>query len=223
MFSITECSTSAPVCNGTSPGNLTGEGVLNAAPVCQDVSASVSAGSTGGFNLSCTDTDTITIIYSVLSAPQHGTGTFTPGTGAVTYVPDAGYIGPDGFTYQADDGAYPPSNAATANILVTSPHPPQPHPGPTPTPTPTERFQLNLSKVGHGRIVSDPAGVNCGNDCTGDFDEGAQVTLTAKARAGWEFMRWRYRCRGQGKVCTIEMMSNRRAMAVFVRPPIVRV
>jgi hypothetical protein len=80
---------------------------------------------------------------------------------------------------------------------------------------------VNLSKVGKGRITSDPAGINCGSDCTGDFAEGSHVTLTAKARAEWEFKRWRYRCKGQGEVCTIEVTSNFRAMAVFVRPPIV--
>jgi len=113
--------------------------------------------------------------------------------------------------------AYPASNVATANIQVT-PHPTGPDP--TPTPTPIERFSLNLSKVGHGRIVSDPAGINCGSDCAEMFDEGSQVTLTAKARAGWEFKRWRYRCRGQGKVCTIEVTSNFRAVAIFKAVPV---
>jgi hypothetical protein len=79
-----------------------------------------------------------------------------------------------------------------------------------------------MSKVGQGRVTSDPAGINCGNTCTGDFAEGSQLTLTAKAHAGWEFMQWRYRCKGQGQVCTIDVTSNFRAMAVFARPPIVR-
>ena len=69
--------------------------------------------------------------------------------------------------------------------------------------------------------MSDPAGINCGATARETFDEGSEVTLTAKARTGWEFKRWRYRCKGQGKVCTIEVSSNFRAMAVFVRPPIV--
>jgi hypothetical protein len=201
----------------SSIGGIVGEGVVNAAPVCQDVSASVRTGSAVDLNLDCTDTDPIT--YAVITPPQHGSATLTPATGAVNYTPDAGYTGPDSFTYQADDGlAFPASNVATANMNV---RPKADHP--SPSPTPTERFSLNLSKVGKGKIVSDPAGIDCGSDCTGDFAEGSHVTLTAKARAGWEFKRWRYRCKGQGEICTIEVTSNFRAMAVFVRPPIVGV
>ena len=201
-----------------SPGGaIFGAAVANAAPVCQDISNNVVPNTPADLTLPCTDTDPIT--YAVITPPQHGTATLTPATGAVNYVPNAGYTGPDSFTYQADDSiAYPASNVATANITV---RPRAEHPSPAPSPTPT--FVLNLSKAVGGRVTSDPAGINCGNDCTGDFAEGTQVTLTAKARAGWEFKRWRYRCKGQGKVCTIEVTSNFRAMAVFVRPPIVGV
>ena len=82
------------------------------------------------------------------------------------------------------------------------------------------QFSLNLSKVGKGKIVSDPAGINCGATARETFDEGSEVTLTAKARTGWEFKRWRYRCKGQGKVCTIDVTSNFRAVAVFTAAPI---
>jgi hypothetical protein len=213
LFSVSECLfVNGGGCNAVQ-SSWTIEGVANVAPACQDVSASVRAGSAVDLNLDCTDTDPIT--YAVITPPQHGSATLTPATGAVNYVPDTGYTGPDSFTYQADDGlAYPASNVATTNIDVL----PRPD---RPSPTPTERFVLNLSRVGKGWITSDPAGINCGKDCTGDFAEGSHVTLTAKARAGWEFKRWRYRCKGQGKVCTIDVTSNFRAVAVFVRPPIV--
>jgi len=215
VSSTTFVSSEVPTGGGaasTSNLSITGEGVLNAAPVCQNVSTSTVKNRAADLDLSCTDADPIT--YAVVTPPQHGSLTLTPGTGAVNYVPDFGYTGPDSFTYQADDGIYPASNVSTANITV------QPRDD-QPSPTPVERFSLNLSKVGKGKIVSDPVGINCGNDCTEDFAEGSEVTLTAKARAGWEFKRWRYRCKGQGKVCTIEVSSNFRAMAVFVRPPIV--
>jgi len=219
-LTIQQCTTTGGgVCGApwsTDTVSFTGEGVANAAPVCQDVSASVRTGSAVDLNLDCTDTDTDPITYAVITPPQHGSLALGIG-GDLNYVPYAGYTGPDSFTYQADDGiAYPASNVATASITV---RPRTAHP--SPSPTPTERFVVNMSKVGKGRIVSDPVGINCGIDCTGEFDEGSQVTLTAKARAGWEFMRWRYRCKGQGKVCTIEVTSNFRAMAVFVRPPVV--
>ena len=65
--------------------------------------------------------------------------------------------------------------------------------------------------------MSDPAGIDCGKTCSAAFEEGSTVTLTATARAGWHLKRWRFGCKGQGVVCTLDMTSNRRARAVFVR------
>lgn len=213
--SLTECPVGGGGCSNAFD-IITAEGVANAAPVCQNVATSTVKNRATDLNLDCTDADPIT--YAVITSPQHGSVTLTPGTGAVNYVPDFGYTGPDSFTYQADDGvAYPASNVSMASITV-EPREDQP------SPTPIERFQLTLSTIGEGKIVSDPAGINCGHDCTGDFEDGSEVTLTAKARAGWEFKRWRswrYGCRGQGEVCTIEISKDRKAIAVFVRPPIV--
>ena len=78
-------------------------------------------------------------------------------------------------------------------------------------------FDLNVFKVGKGRVLSDLDGINCGQTCTATYDEGSMVTLTANPRPGWTLKRWRYGCSGSELVCTLEMSSNRRAKAVFVR------
>jgi hypothetical protein len=75
--------------------------------------------------------------------------------------------------------------------------------------------------VGKGRIVSDLEGINCGKACEATYDEGSAITLTATPKAGWMLKRWRYGCSGDELTCTLEMSSNRRAKAVFVKIPIV--
>jgi hypothetical protein len=49
---------------------------------------------------------------------EHGTLTLDL-DGSFSYVPDAGYSGPDSFTYHATDGT-DDSNVATVNVTVTS-------------------------------------------------------------------------------------------------------
>jgi hypothetical protein len=82
---------------------------------------------------------------------------------------------------------------------------------------PPGTFGLNVSKVGKGKVLSTPAAISCGQSCTGTFEQGTTITLTANPRQGWHLKRWRFGCKGQGSVCTLEMSSNRRAEAVFVK------
>jgi hypothetical protein len=84
-------------------------------------------------------------------------------------------------------------------------------------PPPATTHTLRVSKSGKGRILSDPTQINCGRECVGTYPEGAEVALTAKPRSGWVLKRWRYACSGKDLVCTVEMSSNRRAEAVFVK------
>jgi hypothetical protein len=51
--------------------------------------------------------------------PAHGTATLYV-NGALAYVPNSNYTGPDTFTYVISDGAYT-SNAATVSLTVTPP------------------------------------------------------------------------------------------------------
>ena len=49
---------------------------------------------------------------------------------------------------------------------------------------------LTVAKVGSGSVVSNPAGIDCGTDCSGEFAKDADVTLTATPADGWEFTGW---------------------------------
>ena len=50
-----------------------------------------------------------------VSGPQHGTLTFDASGRVATYTPAAGYVGPDNFTFKANDGLLD-SNVATVAI-----------------------------------------------------------------------------------------------------------
>jgi hypothetical protein len=55
-----------------------------------------------------------------------------------------------------------------------------------------DRFNLTVNTVGTGTgtVSSSPAGIDCGTDCSEDYDYNTVVTLTAIADAGSGFMGW---------------------------------
>lgn len=70
------------------------------APTCTPRSAGVNVATATPLALSCTDQASPAITYAIASNPAHGTlSGLNAATGAVTYTPDAGYAGPDSFTY----------------------------------------------------------------------------------------------------------------------------
>jgi hypothetical protein len=84
-------------------------------------------------HLACADADPgDTLTYNAASGPTHGRLT---GSGArLTYTPDAGYAGPDSFTYRARDGSAK-SPPATVSLTVAAAAPPD-APGPPTDPDP---------------------------------------------------------------------------------------
>ena len=88
----------------------------NHAPVATDGSATTPQDTAKAITLAAADSDGDALTYSVVSAPTHGT---LSGTGANrTYTPNAGYDGPDSFTFKANDGQAD-SNVATFSLTVT--------------------------------------------------------------------------------------------------------
>ncbi len=81
---------------------------------------------------------------------------------------------------------------------------------------PTTQFQLTVTKngAGTGTVTSNPAGINCGSDCSELYDENTSVTLTATPGAGSTFAGWSGGCSGTGS-CTVTMNAAKQVTATF--------
>jgi hypothetical protein len=97
---------------------------VNDAPTASDLEVDVLYQTATEIDLPADDVDGDELDFAVVAPPQHGDVTGTP-SGTVTYTPDAGYVGPDSFTFEVDDGDLT-SNVATVTIDVgsTVPGPP---------------------------------------------------------------------------------------------------
>lgn len=79
-------------------------------------------------------------------------------------------------------------------------------------------YPLTVERLGtgSGTVTSNPAGIDCGSDCSESFFEGTKVTLTATPAPGSVFDHWTGGgCTGSG-TCTTTMSTSRAAKAVFV-------
>lgn len=82
---------------------------------------------------------------------------------------------------------------------------------------------LTVTKTGDGRgtVTSSPAGISCGGDCTENYANDTQVTLTASASFGSQFAGWSGAgCSGTG-ACVVTMSAAKTVNAEFmvVAPP----
>jgi len=59
---------------------------------------------------------------------------------------------------------------------------------------------MDPNGTGSGRVTSDPAGIDCGVNCSASFDSGITVQLSAVADTGSEFIGWSGDCDGTGSV-----------------------
>ncbi|MDM8559413.1 Calx-beta domain-containing protein [Candidatus Parabeggiatoa sp. HSG14] len=55
---------------------------------------------------------------------------------------------------------------------------------------PAERYDLTVVKTDHGKITSEPLGINCGTTCTAQYDDGKSVILRANPDDGYTFGGW---------------------------------
>jgi len=80
---------------------------------------------------------------------------------------------------------------------------------------PTE-YTLGVVKTGNGTVTSDPAGIDCGEDCTEVLGAGTLITLTATAGADSDFTGWSgTSCTNAEATCVITMDGNRAVTATF--------
>ena len=69
--------------------------------------------------------------------------------------------------------------------------------------------------AGAGRVVSDPNGIDCGDECASGFEEGSTVTLEATPQAGSRFEGWGGACSGAEPICAVQMSGARDVTARF--------
>ena len=74
----------------------------------------------------------------------------------------------------------------------------------------------NGTAAGTARLVSAPAGIDCGVSCSADFLKGASVALTA---SGSGFTGWSGACQGTGS-CVVTLNSDTSVAASFVTAPV---
>jgi len=90
---------------------------VNNAPIAQDDSTSLNAGTTKTINVITNDTDSDgdTLTISAVATAQNGTTAITANN-QISYTPNAGFTGADSFTYTINDGN---GHNATATVSVT--------------------------------------------------------------------------------------------------------
>ncbi len=85
---------------------------------------------------------------------------------------------------------------------------------------PPPRYTLTVQKggTGQGTVTSSSTGINCGGDCSEDYEAGAQVVLIANAAPGSTFTGWSGACAGAG-ACMVAMTSAHTVTATFATTP----
>jgi bacillolysin len=80
----------------------------------------------------------------------------------------------------------------------------------------TVSYALTVGRVGSGSglVTSNPAGIDCGTDCSENYAGGTSVTLTASAASGSRFAGWSGACAGTG-TCQVLMNQAQAVTANF--------
>ena len=78
-------------------------------------------------------------------------------------------------------------------------------------------YTLNVTKAGTGTgtVISSPAGINCGTDCTESYSSGTAITLMAMPATGSIFSNWSDACAGTTSPTTVMMDASKICTATF--------
>lgn len=75
--------------------------------------------------------------------------------------------------------------------------------------------ELEVTLEGEGSVRSDPAGIQCGQDCTAQFEFGNMVQLIAEPEPGGRFLGWTGACSGSGETCVVTLSETQNVTARF--------
>lgn len=100
-----------------------------------------------------------------------------------------------------------------------TPQPPLVRPPVPDPPTAPTQYRLDVERDDAGHVRSEPAGIDCGDDCSEIYASGTAVQLLATAAEGQQFLAWSGDCAGSGPRCTLRMDGPRSTRARFAPLP----
>ncbi len=203
--------------DGASDGNVAMVAItvtaLNDIPMAQNdgyetIGGSVLTVVAPGVLANDTDADSNPITAILVTEPLFGTLTLNP-DGSFEYIPVANFAGTDSFSYKVNDGSAD-SNVAMVAIAVYPPAISSVAPGTSATTVSVSRFGSGV-----GSVLSNPPGIECGNDCIEPYARGTIVTLIPSPAEGSVFAGWNGAgCAGMG-VCMFNLETDLSVTAVF--------
>ncbi len=80
-------------------------------------------------------------------------------------------------------------------------------------------FALTVTPEGEGTgtVTSEPAGIDCGSECTAGFEKETSVTLTASPAPGSAFTSWKKCDTVEGRVCKVTISAAKTVGAKFTK------
>ena len=175
----------------------------NRPPNAVDDSLVTAEDTAASLNVLTNDSDPDGDPISFVGATAGSHGTVNCVAGVCTYTPAPDYNGTDSFTYTISDGRGA-SDVGTVNVTVN--------------PVDEPRQTLTVTRIGNARITSSPAGIDCGDICSAEFEVGTVVTLTATPDPGWTFSGWAGACDGHAG-CVVTVDAGKTVTASFALPP----
>ena len=174
----------------------------NRSPNAVDDALAATEDTVSSLNVLANDNDPDGDPVSFVGATAGSHGAVSCVSGVCTYTPAADYNGTDSFTYTISDGRGA-SDVGTVNVTIA--------------PVDEPRQTLTVTRVGNARITSAPAGIDCGDICTAEFELGTIVTLMATPDPGWTFSGWAGACDGSAG-CVVTVDGGKSVTASFALP-----
>ncbi|TQV88901.1 InlB B-repeat-containing protein [Aliikangiella coralliicola] len=76
-------------------------------------------------------------------------------------------------------------------------------------------YEVSVTLTGNGRVVSEDSNIDCGSNCSENYEENTSVKLIATAHAGYEFKEWTGAGCGTTPSCTFSVTENTEVVALF--------